>query len=191
MRQNCTDRPVGPTRPGWVRADVACDDDPVQPLVAVIAGVAGSGKTTVGRLVASQLGWPFADGDAFHSSADIAKMRSGTPLTDEDRWPWLRAIAAWIGDHEASGGVVACSALKRRYRDRLRAGHPTVRFAFLTAPAATVDERMRHRHHFMPESLLASQLADVEPLGPDEPGGTVDASGTIEQTAAAVRALLR
>ena len=160
--------------------------------MAVIAGVAGSGKTSVGQLVASQLGWPFADGDNFHSQANIAKMQSGTPLTDEDRWPWLRSIAAWIGEREAAGGggVVACSALKRSYRDVLRAGHPTVRFAFLTAPATVLDARMRHRHHFMPESLLASQLADVEPLGPDEPGGMVDESGTVEQTAAAVRALL-
>jgi gluconokinase len=165
----------------------------VQRLVVVIAGVAGSGKTTVGRLVGSQLGWPFVDGDSFHTAASIAKMRSGTPLTDEDRRPWLRAIAAWIGDREAvgSGGVVACSALKRCYRDVLREGHPTVRFACLTAPSATLDARMRHRRHFMPESLLASQLADAEPLGPDEPGGAVDASGTVEQTAAAVRALLR
>ncbi len=169
-----------------------CQDDPVPP-VLVVAGVAGTGKTSVGLLVASERGWPFAEGDSFHSAASVAKMRSGTPLTDEDRLPWLRAIAAWIGGCEAagSGGVVACSALKRSYRDLLRAGHPSVRFALLTVPAAALDARLRHRQqHFMPASLLASQLTDLEWLGPDEPGGVVDASGAPEQTAAAVRALL-
>ncbi|HEY7046437.1 MAG TPA: gluconokinase [Jatrophihabitantaceae bacterium] len=165
----------------------------MHPAVLVVAGVAGSGKTSVGLLVASDLGWPFADGDSFHTSASVAKMRSGAPLTDADRQPWLRAIAGWIGEREAAGGcgVVACSALKRVYRDRLRHGHPTVRFAFLTAPAAVLHGRLRGRQqHFVPASLLASQLADLERLGPDEPGGLVDASGPAEQTAAAVRALV-
>src|SRR5690242_4030901 len=99
-----------------------CHDEPVHLPVLVVAGVAGSGKTSVGLLVASDLGWPFADGDSFHTSGSVAKMRSGTPLTDADRQPWLRAIAGWIGEREAAGagGVVACSALKRVYRDRLR-----------------------------------------------------------------------
>jgi gluconokinase len=170
-----------------------CHDERVHPAVLVVAGVAGSGKTSVGLLVASDLGWPFADGDSFHTSASVAKMRSGAPLTDADRQPWLRAIAGWIGEREAAGGcgVVACSALKRVYRDRLRHGHPTVRFAFLTAPAAVLHGRLRGRQqHFVPASLLASQLADLERLGPDEPGGLVDASGPAEQTAAAVRALV-
>ena len=165
----------------------------MHPPVLVVAGVAGTGKTSVGLLVASDLGWPFADGDSFHTSASVAKMRSGTPLTDADRQPWLQAIAAWIGEREAAGGggVVACSALKRAYRDLLRAGHPTVRFAFLTAPPAVLDRRLRERpQHFMPASLLTSQLTDAERLGPDEPGGVVDASGAIEQTAATVRALV-
>jgi gluconokinase len=169
-----------------------CHDDVVSPVV-VIAGVAGTGKTSVGLLVASELGWPFADGDSFHTSASVAKMRSGTPLTDADRRPWLQAIAAWIGSREqgGGGGVVACSALKRSYRDLLRDGHPAVEFAFLTAAPAVLDRRLRGRpRHFMPASLLASQLADYEPLGPDEPGGTVDASGPTEQTAAAVRTML-
>jgi len=165
----------------------------VNPLVVVIAGVAGTGKTSVGLLVASQLAWPFADGDSFHTGSSVAKMRSGTPLTDEDRLPWLETIAQWIGEREAvgSGGVVACSALKRSYRDLLRRGHPAVRIAFLTASAAVLDARLRERpQHFMPASLLASQLADFEALDPDEPGGVVDASGAPEATAAAVRALL-
>jgi gluconokinase len=170
-----------------------CHDDVVSP-VLVIAGVAGTGKTSVGLLVASELGWPFADGDSFHTSASVAKMRSGTPLTDADRLPWLAAIAAWIGSREdaGGGGVVACSALKRSYRDVLRDGHPAVQFAFLTAPFAVLDRRLRGRpQHLMPAALLAGQLADYEPLGADEPGGTVDASGPTEHTAAAVRATLQ
>jgi gluconokinase len=170
-----------------------CDDGRMHPLNVVVAGVAGTGKTSVGLLVASELGWPFADGDSFHTSASVAKMRSGTPLTDEDRLPWLLTIAAWIGERETAGGggVVACSALKRSYRDLLREGHPTVRFAFLTAPAAVLDRRLRDRQqHFMPAARLASQLADLEPLGPDEPGGIIDASAPSEQTAALVRDLL-
>jgi len=165
----------------------------VNPLVVVIAGVAGTGKTSVGLLVASELGWPFADGDSFHTGSSVAKMRSGIPLTDKDRLPWLETIAQWIGQREAagSGGVVACSALKRSYRDLLRRGHPAVRIAFLTASGAVLDARLRERpQHFMPAALLASQLADFEALGPDEPGGVVDASGAPEATAAAVRALL-
>jgi len=147
----------------------------------------------VGLLVATELGWPFADGDSFHTSSSVAKMRSGTPLSDEDRLPWLRAIAAWIGSREAAGagGVVACSALKRSYRDLLRDGHPAVRFAFLTAPPTVLDRRLRERQqNSMPASLLASQLADFERLGVDEPGGTVDASGPTEQTATAVRSMI-
>jgi gluconokinase len=163
----------------------------VPPLVAVIAGVAGSGKTTIGRLVAAAVGWPFADGDDFHSAQAVAKMRAGMPLTDDDRLPWLHAIAAWIGAHEQTGGVVACSALKRAYRDLLREGHPTVRFACLTARPALIEQRLSvRRGHFMPAALLDSQLADLEPLDPDEPGGSVDVSGTAEQAAAAVLALL-
>ena len=169
-----------------------CHDDGVLPIV-VVAGVAGSGKTSVGLLVASELGWPFADGDSFHTTASVAKMRSSAPLTDADRLPWLQTIAAWIGEREAAGGggVVACSALKRSYRDLLRDGHPAVRFAFLNASPAALDQRLRERpQHFMPAALLASQLADLEPLGADEPGGSVDASGPTEQTAAAIRATL-
>ena len=159
----------------------------------VIAGVAGTGKTSVGLLVASELGWPFADGDSFHTTASVAKMRSGAPLTDADRRPWLQAIAAWIGSREAAGGggVVACSALKRSYRDLLRDGHPAVRFAFLTAPMTVLDGRLRERQqNVVPAALLAGQLADLERLGADEPGANVDASGPTEHTAAAIRSAL-
>ena len=163
------------------------------PLVAVISGVAGTGKSTIARLVATAYGWPFAEGDDMHSPANVAKMRAGTPLTDADRRPWLDEIAAWIDARSAagSGGVITCSALRRRYRDRLRGTHQDVYFVCLTASADVLAARLTHRRgHFMPASLLESQLADFEPLGRDEPGGSVDASGPPDRTAAAVLALL-
>ncbi len=130
------------------------------------------------------LGWPFAEGDDFHSAANVAKMHAGHPLTDADRAPWLAAISAWIGEREAAGtgGIVTCSALKRSYRDELRAGHGDVRFICLTAPRALLESRLTSRvGHFMPASLLDSQLATLEPLQPDEPGVTIDVSGSEEQ----------
>ena len=163
----------------------------MRPLVVVVAGVAGSGKSVVGRLVAAELGWPFADGDVLHSAENVAKMRSGQPLTDSERGPWLRQIARWIGEHSATGGVIACSALRRGYRDLLRDGHTDVRFACLTARRDVLAARLADRpSHFMPASLLDSQLDAFEPLQPDEPGATFDTSGTPEQTAAAVVAAL-
>ena len=152
-------------------------------------GVSGVGKTTVATDVANELGWTCVEGDNFHSAANVAKMHGGTPLTDADRAPWLRAIAAWIGEREARGenAVVTCSALKRSYRDVLRDGHPSVRFVHLTAPVDVIAARMRERKgHFMPPQLLHSQEAALEPLGSDEPGMTVDASGTPEEVAAEV-----
>ncbi len=140
-------------------------------MIVILAGVSGSGKTTVGSLLAGRLGWPFADGDSFHSAANIAKMTAGIPLTDEDRWPWLAAIGAWIDERAAAGGsaVVACSALKRSYRDVLRKGRPEVRIVFLTLDRDTGLERLRDRHgHFFAAGLLDSQLADVELPGPGE-----------------------
>ncbi len=141
-------------------------------MIVVVAGVAGSGKTTVGRMLAGRLGWPFADGDSLHPALNVAKMRSGIPLTDEDRWPWLQAIAAWIGDRAASGdsAVVACSALKRSYRALLRTGCPEVRIVLLQVGPATLAARLEGRPgHFFPRALLESQLADLEPPTPDEP----------------------
>lgn len=163
------------------------------PLVAVITGVAGTGKSTIARLVAAEYGWPFAEGDDMHSPANVAKMRAGTPLTDADRSPWLDEIAAWIDARSAAGtgGVITCSALRRRYRHRLRGAHQDVYFVCLTASADVLAARLTHRPgHFMPASLLESQLADFEPLERDEPGGTVDASGPIDRTAVAVLDLL-
>jgi gluconokinase len=152
-------------------------------LTVVMMGVSGTGKTTVGTVLATREGWAFAEGDQFHPEANVAKMSHGVPLDDDDRWPWLQAIADWIGAREAAGesAVVACSALKRSYRDLLCAGHPSVWFAHLTAPEAELDRRLRHRPgHYMPASLLPSQLATLQPLEPDEPGAAFDDAGGAE-----------
>lgn len=142
--------------------------------VIVVMGVAGSGKTTVGSALAERLGVEYAEADAFHPPANIEKMSSGHPLNDDDRLPWLRAIAAWISGHQDTGGVVSSSALKRNYRDVLREGG-NVWFLHLDGPRDVLAERMRGRTgHFMPVSLLDSQLADLEPLETDERGMIAD-----------------
>ncbi len=159
----------------------------------VVMGVSGSGKSTVMRLLAQRLGWESAEGDEFHSAANIEKMRSGHELTDADRWPWLEAIAAWIGQQEAAGqdAVVASSALKRAYRDVLRANHPSVWFAHLVAPRDVIAARMAQRpHHYMPASLLHAQFADLEPLDASEPGVVVDAAVSTAATVAEILARL-
>lgn len=148
--------------------------------IVIVMGVSGSGKTIVAQGIATAMGWEFAEGDTFHPQANVAKMASGHPLTDEDRWPWLRAIGAWIDEHNLRGtsAVIACSALRRVYRDLLREGRPNVRFCHVTADPALIEERMEHRKgHFMPASLLPSQLATLENLQTDEPGLTVSAAG--------------
>jgi gluconokinase len=150
----------------------------------VVMGVSGSGKSTVAEGIATALGWEFAEGDDFHSEANRHKMASGHPLTDEDRWPWLRSIGEWIDGCERAGrsAVVTCSALKRSYRDLLREGRPGVRFCQLEAPETLIADRLEHRRgHYMPASLLGSQLADLEPLQPDEPGVHVSVAATPEQ----------
>lgn len=142
--------------------------------VIVVMGVAGSGKTTVGRDLAERLGVEYAEADTFHPKANIQKMSSGHPLTDEDRGPWLQAIAAWIRAHQATGGVVSSSALKRRYRDVLRTGGD-VWFLHLNGPRDVIADRMKHRSgHFMPVSLLDYQFADLEPLETDEHGAVAE-----------------
>jgi gluconokinase len=131
----------------------------------VVMGVSGSGKSTIGALLAIRLGWIYEDADWFHPPANVEKMHSGTPLTDEDRWPWLRAIAAWIRDARRTGkhGVIACSALKRAYRDILVGGQRDVRIVYLKGERALIARRIALRHgHFMPLSLLDSQLATLE-----------------------------
>ena len=134
-------------------------------------GVSGCGKTTVGRVLAERLGWPYVDGDDLHPPANVAKMAAGHPLNDEDRWPWLHAIRRQLDTWGSAGvdGVLACSALRRAYRDVLRDGPGEVRFAFLDVDPAVLADRLAHRSgHFMPSALLASQLATLEPPAPDE-----------------------
>ena len=143
----------------------------------VLMGVAGSGKTTVAGLLADRLGCVRAEADDFHPAANVAKMASGIPLDDDDRRPWLAAIGVWIGQQERAGrtAVVTCSALKRAYRDVLRAASPHVVFVHLTGTPELLAARMAGRKgHFMPPALLDSQLATLEPLAPDELGIALD-----------------
>ncbi|MFH8499000.1 gluconokinase [Streptomyces coeruleorubidus] len=155
----------------------------------VVMGVSGSGKTTVGRLLAQRLGVPYAEGDDFHPASNVAKMRAGHPLDDEDRRPWLDEIARWLTGHADSGGVVACSALKRRYRDRLASAAPHVFFLHLDGSPELIAARITARRgHFMPPELLRTQFADLEPMGEDEVGAAVPIDGTPEQTAALAHA---
>jgi carbohydrate kinase (thermoresistant glucokinase family) len=161
-------------------------------MLVVVMGVAGVGKTTVGELVAEELGLPFHDADAFHSKENRRKMAAGIALTDEDREPWLRDLARRMGEWEGTGGaVVACSALRARHRELLsRAAPGHVRFVFLDADEETIRSRLATRKgHYMPPRLLDSQLATLEPPGPDE-AARVEAVGTPEETARAVVAAL-
>ncbi len=149
----------------------------------VVMGVSGSGKSTVAQGVVGRTGWVFAEADAFHPRANIDKMASGTPLTDEDRWPWLRDLGAWMAEHGSKGvdTVITCSALKRVYRDVLREGvaalgdgHRVV-FAHLEGSAEVIAGRLEGRKgHFMPASLLQSQIDTLEDLEPDEDGVVLD-----------------
>ena len=160
----------------------------------VLMGVAGAGKSSVAGALHQSLGWPFAEGDDFHPQSNVAKMRSGVALDDDDRWPWLTAIAKWIGTQERAecDAIVTCSALKAGYRTALRQGHPSIWFAHLTAPRAVIASRLDQRvGHFMPPSLMASQLDQLEPLGDDEPGVNVAATDSADATAAAIERLLR
>lgn len=146
-------------------------------------GVSGSGKSTIGALLGARTGVRFIDGDALHPASNVAKMAAGEPLDDEDRWPWLGVIGQTIADGVAAGTptIVACSALKRRYRDALRAAVPDLRFALLTSSREILDGRVRSRdHQFMPATLLDSQLEALEPLESDERGVVVDNSGNPE-----------
>lgn len=146
-------------------------DDVTPPIVLVVMGVSGTGKSTVAGMLAGRLGWDLEEGDDLHPAANVAKMAAGQALNDEDRWPWLAKIATWIQLHLASGspGIVTCSALRRIYRDRLRA--PGVAFVHLDGTKEVIGARLSKRlDHFMPSSLLDSQLATLEPLQPDERG---------------------
>ena len=164
-------------------------------MIVIVAGVSGSGKTTVGALLAGRLGWRFADADAFHPAANVAKMRAGIPLTDADRWPWLHAIAAWMDERIAAGepAVVTCSALKRAYRDALLGGRPQARMIFLGVDPDEVARRLAARHdHFFPSGLLGSQFDALEPPAPDEARVTVVPSADDPvDTVAAIIAVVR
>jgi gluconokinase len=158
-------------------------------------GVSGSGKSAVATALAGILGWPYLDADDLHPPANVAKMAAGHPLDDADRAPWLRAVAAWIGDREAGGqdALAACSALRRRHRDVLRDGHPSVLFAHLAPEPSVLARRLAARHgHFMPAALLGSQLDVLEDLDADEPGVRVPtaASWSAAETAGRLAALL-
>jgi gluconokinase len=155
-------------------------------MIVIVMGVVGAGKTTVGRMLAEQLGWTFADADDFHPQSNVEKIRHGTPLADDDRRPWLEhlraAIVGWISENRSA--VLACSALKRSYRQELEAG-PEVCFVYLKGSAGLIAERLRERHgHFAGEQILASQFADLE-----EPRGAVTVSVSLspEEITAEIR----
>ena len=144
-------------------------------MIVIVFGVSGAGKTTIGKLLAEQLGWKFYEADDFHPRANIEKMRSGRPLTDEDRWPWLDLLREQITRSIAAkeNAVLACSALKRVYRERLRVSD-AVKFVFLRGDYALIAEQLRHRHgHFMDPALLKNQFADLEQPGLDEDALTI------------------
>jgi gluconokinase len=158
-------------------------------MILIVMGVVGSGKTTIGKLLAAQLGWQFADADDFHPQSNIEKIAHGIPLTDEDREPWLdrlrEAILCWIANHR--NAVLACSALKRAYRAKLQGG-PEVRFVYLKGSAALIAARLRARHgHFAGESILASQMADLEE---PEDALTVEISESPKEIVAEIRKAL-
>jgi gluconokinase len=141
----------------------------------VVMGVSGSGKSTVGAALARRLAVPFVDADTLHPAANIAKMTAGEPLDDDDRYPWLERVGEWLAGHR-DGAVASCSALKRQYRDQLRAHCPRVEFLHLSGSPELIGGRLAARSgHFMPAALLRSQFDTLEPLGADEAGVTVDA----------------
>jgi carbohydrate kinase (thermoresistant glucokinase family) len=160
----------------------------MRPAAIIVMGVSGSGKSTIGALLAETLGWPFADADGFHPAANVAKMAAGQPLTDEDRWPWLDAIAAHIGASRTAGQpvVVACSALRRAYRERLRAGHGDLIFLHLAgAPEVIATRQAARQGHFMPPSLMASQFATLEDPAAEADAVTVSVSASPHEVVAA------
>lgn len=161
---------------------------PVVP-VLIVMGVSGSGKTTVAKELADRLGWKFLEGDDMHPAANVAKMHAGIPLTDDDRGPWLHAIAGWIEERIAAGepGIVTCSALKHAYRDVLTGGHDNVRIVYLKGDKLLIARRLAERQgHFMPSSLLDSQFATLEEPDLAEHAIVVPIGGSPEGTVASI-----
>lgn len=170
--------------------DTATQPGAHAPTILMVMGVSGSGKSTVGTLLAQRLDWPFADGDDLHTPEHIAKMQAGRALNDADRAPWLAAIAAWI-DERRAGGVIVCSALKRAYRDAIVRGRPQVRIVYLQGSRALIAQRLRQRRgHFMPAGLLDSQFSALEEPGPDEAPITVGIEEGPDAIAASIAARL-
>lgn len=158
-------------------------------MIVIIMGVSGCGKSSVGQAIARQTGWQFIEGDDLHSDANRAKMASGTPLNDEDRWPWLDALANAGRKIDSEGGsvIIACSALKQIYRERLSRAGDDVRFIHLSGDSATILERMQARQdHYMPPGLLNSQLATLEPPATSENARTFDITLTVNEIASQV-----
>ena len=159
----------------------------VEPVVLVLMGVSGSGKSTVAALLAGRLGWDFEEGDDLHPPANVAMMHAGHPLDDEDRRPWLARVAEWIQKRTDAGrpGIITCSALKRNYRDVLRGEH--VVFVHVAGSPEEIAARLASRHgHYMASSLLESQFATLEPPAPDERSITVDINASAAQEAAEI-----
>jgi gluconokinase len=161
-------------------------------VIIIIFGVSGAGKTTVGKLLARELGWRFIEADDFHPTANIEKMRSGRPLTDGDRWPWLERLQQQIEQllSARENAVLACSALKRAYRDRLHV-NDEVKFVFLRGNYALIEKELRSRHgHFMDANLLQSQFDDLEEPQPDENVLTIELGGTPKEIVEEIEAKL-
>jgi gluconokinase len=161
-----------------------------EPTIVLVMGASGAGKTSVGAALARRLGWGFLDADDLHPAASIEKMRAGEPLTDAERAPWLAAVRDWINRRQTAA-VVACSALKRRYRDRLRKDRPAMRLVYLKGDEALIAGRLEARRgHYWPASLLASQFVDLEPPSADEAPITVDIDRPLEEIVEEIMAKL-